>query len=270
MDSTTIQRLLALNLQFYQTFAAPFSATRQRLQPGVLRLLPAILPAARILDLGCGNGELARQLHQRGFQGSYIGLDFSAGLLAEASRDLPEAHFRFLQADLASPPWLPPSEPPFDLALAFAALHHLPGAALRQAVIAEIHRLLSPSGRFIHSNWQFLNSPRLAKRIQPWSAAGLDPAFLEPGDYLLDWRQGGPALRYVHHFTAPELSELAQSSSFTILDSFLSDGEGGNLGLYQVWEAVPLPSPVAMSDHAGSKRSPTPAGNPPPYTSANI
>ena len=239
MDPETIQRLLALNHQFYQTFAAPFSATRRRLQPGVLRLLPSILPAARILDLGCGNGELARQLHQRGYQGSYLGLDFSAGLLAEAARDLPVEQFRFLQADLASPPWLPPSDAPFDLALAFAALHHIPGTALRQQVVAEIHRLLSPAGRFIHSNWQFLNSPRLARRIQPWSAAGIDPALLEPGDYLLDWKQGGQGLRYVHHFSEAELGELAQSCGFTTLDSFLSDGEGERLGLYQVWEELP-------------------------------
>lgn len=235
MDSATIQRLLSLNHQFYQTFALPFSATRQRLQPGVLRLLPSLLPATRLLDLGCGNGELARQLHQRGFQGSYLGLDFSAGLLAEAARDLPAEHFRFLQADLASPPWLLPTEPPFDLVLAFAALHHLPGASLRQQVVTEIHRLLSPGGSFIHSNWQFLNSPRLVKRIQPWSALGLDPALLEPGDYLLDWRQGGQGLRYVHHFTEKDLVELAQQCGFRVLESFLSDGEGGRLGLYQVW-----------------------------------
>nr|CAI78552.1 hypothetical protein [uncultured Chloroflexota bacterium] len=238
MDPETIQRLIALNHQFYQTFAAPFSATRQRLQPGVLRLLPTITSAARILDLGCGNGELARQLHQRGFQGSYLGLDFSAGLLAEAARGLPEAHFRFRQADLASPSWFPPSEHPFDLALAFAALHHLPGAALRQGVITEIRRLLTPGGCFIHSNWQFLNSPRLVKRIQPWSAAGIDEGMLEVGDYLLDWRQGGPALRYVHHFTEEELSALAKTNSFTLLDSFLSDGEGGRLGLYQIWQVT--------------------------------
>ena len=236
MDSATIQRLLSLNHQFYQTFAAPFSATRQRLQPGVLRLLPTILAANRILDLGCGNGELARQLHQRGFQGSYLGLDFSAGLLAEAARDLPAGQFRFLQADLASPPWLPPCEPPFDLVLAFAVLHHLPGASLRQQVVNEVHRLLAPAGRFIHSNWQFLNSPRLVKRIQPWSALDLDPALLEPGDYLLDWRQGGSALRYVHHFSEEELSELARQCGFTVLEYFLSDGEGGRLGLYQVWK----------------------------------
>jgi tRNA (uracil-5-)-methyltransferase TRM9 len=242
MDPETIQRLIALNHQFYQTFAAHFSATRQRLQPGVLRLLPTITSAARILDLGCGNGELARQLHQRGFQGSYLGLDFSAGLLAEAARGLPEAHFRFRQADLASPSWFPPSEPPFDLALAFAALHHLPGAALRQGVITEIRRLLTPGGRFIHSNWQFLNSPRLVKRIQPWSAVGMDESLLEVGDYLLDWRQGGQGLRYVHYFSEDELEELAQRSGFSVLESFFSDGEGGKLGMYQVWKIVTYPS----------------------------
>jgi len=237
MDPETTQRLIALNHQFYQTFAAHFSATRQRLQPGVQRMLPSILAAGHILDLGCGNGELARQLHQRGFQGSYLGLDFSAGLLAEAAGDLPAEHFRFLQAELASPPWLHPSEPPFDLALAFAALHHLPGAALRQRVVVEIRRLLAPDGRFIHSNWQFLNSPRLVKRIQPWSAAGIDESQLEAGDYLLDWRQGGQGLRYVHHFSEEELGELAQQSGFTVVESFFSDGEGGKLGLYQLWAA---------------------------------
>ena len=45
MDAETTQRLIALNHQFYQTFAAHFSATRQRLQPGVLRMLPSILAA---------------------------------------------------------------------------------------------------------------------------------------------------------------------------------------------------------------------------------
>jgi tRNA (uracil-5-)-methyltransferase TRM9 len=241
MDSDTIQRLLALNHLFYQTFAAPFSATRQRLQPGVLRLLPTIANMARILDLGCGNGELARQLHQRGFQGSYLGLDFSAGLLAEATRGLPGEQFHFQAADLGQPGGLPSGEPPFDLVLAFAVLHHLPGAALRQHVLTEIRRLLSPGGRFIYSNWQFLNSPRLARRIQPWSVAGLDESALEPGDYLLDWRQGGQGLRYVHHFSEAELSELARQCGFTVLESFLSDGEGGKLGLYHVWEAAALP-----------------------------
>jgi hypothetical protein len=59
---------------------------------------------------------------------------------------------------------------------------------------------------------------------------------MDPGDYLLDWRQGGRGLRYVHHFSPPELTSLAQMTGFKVVESFSSDGEGGNLGLYQVWQ----------------------------------
>jgi tRNA (uracil-5-)-methyltransferase TRM9 len=236
MNTDTIQRLLALNYQFYQTFAAQFSATRQRLQPGVLRLLQTIPLTSRLLDLGCGNGGLARQLAQSGYQGEYLGLDFSVALLAQVAQGLPAKHFQFRQADLAHPDWKPKDETVFDLALAFAVFHHLPGSELRQRILEDVRQLLVPGGKIIHSNWQFLNSPRLTARIQPWQAAGIDESTLQPGDYLLDWRQGGQGLRYVHHFTEAELNELAQHSGFRVLESFFSDGEGGRLGLYQVWE----------------------------------
>ena len=91
MDSATAAALLALNHQFYQTFALQFSATRQRIQPGVQRLLPALSQAASLLDLGCGNGELARRLVAQGFRGRYVGLDFSPGLLQAAGQEAPPA-----------------------------------------------------------------------------------------------------------------------------------------------------------------------------------
>ena len=96
--------------------------------------------------------------------------------------------------------------------------------------------MLAAHGRLIHSEWQFLNSPRLAARIQPWEQVGLSPAQVDPGDYLLDWRQGGFGRRYVHYFTLEELDALAAGSGFNIMDTFSSDGEGNNLSLYQVWE----------------------------------
>jgi hypothetical protein len=58
---------------------------------------------------------------------------------------------------------------------------------------------------------------------------------VDAGDYLLDWRQGGSGLRYVHHFDEAELSALAATTGFRVLETFYSDGEGGRLGLYQVW-----------------------------------
>ncbi len=236
MEPEIQARLTAINHQFYQSFAEPFSATRGRLQPGVLKVLESLPLEARLLDLGCGNGNLARALQRRGHQGLYVGLDFSAALLEETGQIL-GARFTFLEADLTAPGWdaaLP--EGSFDAVLAFAVLHHLPGASLRQAVLERVRARLAPGGRLIHSSWQFLNSDRLRARIQPWARAGLTGEEVDPGDYLLDWRRGGSGLRYVHHFNPDELAELAAETGFRVLESFLSDGEGGNLGLYQVWE----------------------------------
>ncbi|MCU0488883.1 MAG: hypothetical protein MUE67_08035 [Anaerolineales bacterium] len=66
----------------------------------------------------------------------------------------------------------------------------------------------------------------------------LQASQVDPGDYLMDWRAGGQGLRYVHLFSEKELAELAGKSGFKIDDSFFSDGESNNLGLYQVWSAV--------------------------------
>ncbi len=237
MDSHTVSKLIELNQQFYQTFALQFSQTRRRLQPGVRRILESLPPVANILDLGCGNGELARQLAQRGHQGAYVGLDFSEGLLAEARKTIrPDFQAVFLQIDLAEPEWsvnLPLTS--FDIILAFAVFHHLPGYEMRRQVLQSAHSLLSDKGRLIHSEWQFLTSPRLAARIQPWESIGLAPIQVDPHDYLLDWRQGGFGLRYIHYFETEELGALAAGSGFKILDTFYSDGEGGRLSLYQTW-----------------------------------
>jgi SAM-dependent methyltransferase len=172
-----------------------------------------------------------------------MGLDFSEDFITEILAD-PEAyaglnaHFR--QADLSFNKWkngLTPAS--FDLVLAFAVLHHIPGETNRRRLLNQIAPLLAPGGQFIHANWQFLNSPRLQARIQPWEAAGLSEEKVEPGDYLLDWRRGGRGLRYIHHFSEAELQVLAGETGFRVVDSFLSDGENGRLGLYQVWEFQP-------------------------------
>jgi len=102
-------------------------------------------------------------------------------------------------------------------------------------MLQAIRRLIKEDGRVILSNWQFLHSARLLSRIQPWERAGLSDSEVDEGDYLLDWRSGGKGLRYVHHFSAEELSGLAAGAGMRVSESFLSDGENGRLGLYQVW-----------------------------------
>ena len=238
MDSKTAARLIELNRDFYTRFGDSFSATRQRIQPGVRRVLESLQGDEDILDLGCGNGWFARELADRGHRGSYLGLDFSLPLLRDAEV-IPEGFpAKFLQVDLTqlsvtSHQLLMTGH--CSLVTAFAVLHHIPSRELRLNILRVVHQLLKPDGLFIHSNWQFLNSEKLKARIQPWERVSVSPSDVDAGDYLLDWRSGGEGLRYVHHFTEDELSELAEETGFQVKDAFYSDGETGNLGLYQIW-----------------------------------
>jgi tRNA (uracil-5-)-methyltransferase TRM9 len=244
MNADTLSRLLLLNKQFYQTFGREFSSTRQRLQPGVQRVLDMLTGDEALLDLGCGNGELARERMRRGQRGPYTGVDFSLPLLDVARQGWEDAPATFVRADLTRKGWEKPvlgklTSPSgrFDVVVCFAVLHHIPGLDLRLRILQKVHDLLIVGGRFIHSEWQFLNSEKLKGRVQPWQAIGLSDSDVDPGDYLLDWRSGGRGLRYVHHFDEAELDDLAGASQFRVREAFYSDGENDRLGLYQVWEA---------------------------------
>jgi SAM-dependent methyltransferase len=243
MRDDIVDRLLTLNRQFYQTFAEQFAETRGRLQPGVSSTLAEFPPEATILDLGCGIGEVANELFRLGHEDFYLGMDSNATLLsiARGRCEHPSAHFQ--QADFADPSWVenllkftkPHHIAAFDRVLAFATLHHLPSTALRSRVLTQVRDLLTDAGHFVLSNWNFMASPRLRARIVPWREIGIEQGDVEMCDYLLDWRRGGYGLRYVHHFSEEELQELAGSTGYRVVKTYYSDGEGGRLGLYQVW-----------------------------------
>ena len=200
MDAQVKAKLLEINQVFYDQYSDSFSTTRHQAQPGVQRIGQSIPKNAAVLDVGCGNGTLARHLAAQGFSGNYLGVDLSEGLIEDAQRLLdrpPSGMYTFQRIDLADPVW-PASFPPstFDWLVAFAVLHHLPGADLRQQTASAFHELVKPDGRVVVSVWQWHNSPRLRKRVLPWSTVGLDPGLLDDGDVLLDWRTGqSPGLR---------------------------------------------------------------------------
>ena len=242
MDPGTALLLIEINREFYTHFGDSFSATRHRIQPGVRRVLESLGGDESILDLGCGNGEFARELAQRGHRGSYLGVDFSLPLLRNAELQPRGSSARFMEVDLIELPAISDRlevEGGWPVITGFAVLHHIPSHDLRLEILRVVHRLLNKDGRFIHSNWQFLNSEKLKARIQPWEYVDLSASNVDPGDYLLDWRSGGKGLRYVHHFEERELGELARACHFQVVDAFYSDGDTGNLGLYQVWTPLP-------------------------------
>jgi 2-polyprenyl-3-methyl-5-hydroxy-6-metoxy-1,4-benzoquinol methylase len=241
MNSSTAAYLIEINRDFYTRFGGSFSATRHRIQPGVHRVLEMLKGDESILDLGCGNGELARELAKRGHRGPYLGVDFSLPLLREAEAQPDGFSTKFMAIDVTqlSVNSIRSSGPEhWSLITAFAVLHHIPSTDLRLNILRVVNQLLKSDGLFIHSNWQFLNSQKLRSRIQSWERVELPRSDVDQGDYLLDWRSGGEGLRYVHHFDEDELEELARASNFQVSNTFYSDGEGSKLGLYQVWKPV--------------------------------
>lgn len=207
---------------------------------GVIKALDRIPANCSLLDLGCGNGNVVTHLAENGFQGTYQGVDFSLGLLNQAEDSEPaDFQVSYKELDLTSLRWeliLPSTR--FDVICCFATLHHIPSQKLQTRLCRNIHQYLKDDGRVYLSVWQFNKSERLKKRILPWKTIGMQDDQVDPGDYLLDWRRGGSGMRYVHLFHPEELHELAKSTGFKAIESFDSDGEGGNLGHYQVWEAL--------------------------------
>ena len=240
MNLEVTRKLIDLNHRFYEQFGDSFSATRQRLQPGVQKILEAIKPDETVLDLGCGNGFFLRTLHDRGHKTALLGVDFSLPMLREAEST---PGVDFWEADLSrlsihSEQWIVASGK-WQVVTMFAALHHIPSTQMRLDILQTVRMLLKPGGRFYISNWQFLNSEKLKRRVQPWERAGLTEADVDDGDYLLDWRGGdGEGLRYAHQFSAEELAGLAGQVQMKVEAELLSDGENGRLGLYQIWRGI--------------------------------
>ena len=113
---------------------------RERRQPfdDLLELIhPA--PSMRVADLGCGTGELTRELHERLSAASTLGVDSSAEMLAKAASFATGA-LRFEQGDIASFT----SDGPLDLIVSNAAFHWVGG---HESLFARLTSMLAPGGQ---------------------------------------------------------------------------------------------------------------------------
>lgn len=107
-------------------------------QDAVLAVLQS-QPHGRVLDLGCGTGQLAHRLRLMGAR--VVGCDFSRGMLAAArARDRRVA---WIQADALH---LPFAGAAFDAVVSTQAFHWFPDQA---AALREIARVLRPGGVFV-------------------------------------------------------------------------------------------------------------------------
>jgi arsenite methyltransferase len=136
-------------------------------------------PGERILDVGCGPGfYVAELLDQVGPQGTVVGIDGSAQMLAVAARRCEgRPNVSFQEGDATS---LPVAGESFDAALCVQVLEYVakPGVAL-----AEMHRALKPGGRLVvwdvdwaTVSWHSTDPARMARALRAWDEHLTDPS----------------------------------------------------------------------------------------------
>lgn len=106
--------------------------------PTMAQIMDALAGAKRVADIGCGAGALSDALVKRGFD--VVGLDPQEDLIALARKRVPNANFFAARAEA-----MPLPEGDVDAAVILNALHHIPQAALDDA-LKDTLRILRPGG----------------------------------------------------------------------------------------------------------------------------
>lgn len=204
---------------------ARFQAERAQPFTDLMALVRA-RPGMRVVDLGCGPGELTRVLHCGLEARETIGIDSSEAMLAKA-RPLAENGLSFEAGDIAS---FAPTEP-FDLVFSNAAIHWIPDHC---ALLTRLTAALTADGQLAvqvpanHDHPSHLVAEAVATESPFVEALERNPAprapVLPPEEYavLLDrlgYREQHVLLRvYGHHL--PSREEVVEWVKGTLLTSY--------------------------------------------------
>ena len=150
-------------------------------------------PNAKILDVGCGNGNLFSLLSEKKYE--LYGIDFSENMIDEAKRNCKrEATFTVADAEK-----LPFDDNAFDIVVCNASFHHY---IHPDAVLKEMRRVLRPGGKLI------IGDPYVPGFARPF--LNILIKFSEKGDY--------------HFYGLDEMQELFLKNDFIPISS-LRTGE---------------------------------------------
>jgi SAM-dependent methyltransferase len=161
--------------------------------PLVLRAVPEV--CRRALDVGCGDGILARELRER--VAEVVAIDLDAKSIDRARQQGGE-HIDFRQGDVLTHPFAPES---FDLVAAVASLHHMDASA----GLRRMEWLLRPGGVLVVVG--LARSASLADHA--FDAAGV----VASAAYRLrrtHWEHGAPTL-WPPPTTYAEMRRIAQA-----------------------------------------------------------
>ena len=130
----------------------------------LLRLARRFTPQpARVADLGCGDGFLARAVLSEFTAAHALLMDHSEEMLRRAQESMASfaGRFEIRLGDLSEP--LPPQDGgPFDLIVSGFAIHHLP-TARKRSLYGEVFDLLAPGGLFVNVEHVASPTPELGE-----------------------------------------------------------------------------------------------------------
>jgi 2-polyprenyl-6-hydroxyphenyl methylase/3-demethylubiquinone-9 3-methyltransferase len=126
------------------------------------RMLSGLVRARWILEVGCGDGQMASRL-LASFPGAwYTGIDVAPEVGHLFAGDRSRATFHSID----SRTYLGETAEPFDLVVVVDVLHHVPLDA-RGALLDDVHELTAPRGQYVLKDW--IRSGSIA-HLAAWSS----------------------------------------------------------------------------------------------------
>jgi trans-aconitate methyltransferase len=168
---------------------------------GVLELLD-VKPGERILDLGCGTGDLAKLIWEQGAE--VVGIDASPEMIAKAKAKYPELDFSVANGTDFH------FNESFDAVFTNAVLHWIHDA---DGVIKSVYNVLKPGGRFVGEFGGKDNN----KLMLAAASTVLNKYGYIKGDIIIPWyfpstaeyasrlEAGGFRVTFTSHFDRPTL-----------------------------------------------------------------
>jgi SAM-dependent methyltransferase len=133
-----------------------------------------LLAMCRVLDIGCGRGDLLAWFHrQRVPSDKLYGIDVRPGAIQAASRLYPGFHF-----ELGNAEFLPYMDGSFDIVTLFTVLSSILEPGMQRRIAEEIERVLAPGGCIVIYDVRYKN-PRNpdVRPITPGLIRALFPNF---------------------------------------------------------------------------------------------